>query len=309
MRIPSWEPLKIGDIVEVIAPASKPRSGTLDGVARFLDSWGLQARLHKDTVEKDFLFANSKEKRSNFLKQAVLAKDSKMIWCLRGGYGSLQLLDDLGKLRPQQNKCFLGFSDITSLHSFLVQEWGWATIHGPNVDRFALGKGSAAEAKRIKNLIFGKTEECSFKLQPLNSAALGKKVLSSKIVGGNLITLQSGFGTKYQLETRKKILFLEDIGERAYKLDRVFEHMRQLNMYKGLQAIVFGQFTEGSEPSGKNLVPGYLKRFAEQQKFPVLSGLPSGHGNNQHPLPFGTKAKLELGRQPRLTVSTGAKLR
>lgn len=302
-----WEALRAGDIVDIVAPGGKPKPFVLEGVEGFLKNWGLKARMSSEIVGKDLLCSHSREQRWAQLKKALTAKDSKMIWCLRGGYGSLQLLEDLKKLRPQPAKIFLGFSDITSLHVFLNQHWGWSTLHGCHLDRFALGQGSAQEQKRIESVIFAKTWEVKFKLKGLNDAAKKETSLRSQIVGGNMITLQSSFGTTFQIDTRNKILFVEETGERAYKIDRILEHMRQLKLLKNLKALVFGQITESLEPNGRDIIPTYLKQFAKDQKFPVLSGLPSGHGKNQYPLPLNTPATLKMGASPLLTVKTGVK--
>lgn len=308
MKTQFWTPLQKGDIVDVVAPAGKPRAHAIQGIESFLAQWGLKARVPKELIAKDLLCANSREKRWFFLKQALLAKDSKMIWCLRGGYGSLQLLDDLKKIKAPANKCFLGFSDITSLHSFFVQSWGWSTLHGPNIDRFSLRTSSKSEEKRLQDLLFGHETSLSFSLKPLNQVAQNNKKIQSSIIGGNLITLQSSFGTDYSLQTKGRILFIEDIGERAYRVDRVFEQMRQMGLLKNLKALVLGQFTEGLEPNGKNILPQYFKKFASQQNFPVLSGLPVGHGKTQYVLPLGTRAELHLGAKPQLIVESGARL-
>jgi muramoyltetrapeptide carboxypeptidase len=302
----AWVSLNKGDIVDVIAPAGRPQKNVLKRVPPFLKQWGLKARIHPQTMGEDLVCSNSKSQRFRFLKQALQARDSKMIWCLRGGYGSLHLLDDLSRLKALPPKIFLGFSDITSLHTFLNQEWGWPTLHGPHLDRFALGLGTKTEAKRIKDLVFAHKSEVGFKLKAMNKAAKAHKALRASITGGNLITLQSSFGTPYEIQTRNKILFLEEIGERAYKIDRVLEHLRQVQLLKNVKAVVLGQFTESLEPDGRNIVPKLLKQWAETQNFPVLSGIPSGHGHNQHPLPLGTKAQLDLGSQAKLVVPVGS---
>ncbi len=302
-----WPQLKPGDLVDVIVPAGRPKPETLKGVQKFLDQWGLVGRISKNAVGRDLLCAQSKEIRWENLKKALQAKDSKMVWCVRGGYGSLHLLENLKKLKPQPAKCFLGYSDITTLHTFLNQKWGWATLHGPNIDRFALKTGSASEANRIKNVVFGKQTELSFVLRPLNTLGRKKQILRGKIVGGNLITLQSSFGTPYSIQPQGQFLFFEEIGERAYRIDRAFEHMRQLGLFKKVKAVIFGQFTEGQEPNGRNLVPTYLKQWAQDQNFPVVVGLSSGHGPNQRPLPLGTRAQLTLGPNVQLTTESGAR--
>ena len=133
------------------------------------------------------------------------------------------------------------------------------------------------------------------------------KDLKSQIVGGNLITLQASFGTQFQIQTANKVIFFEDIGERAYRVDRVLQQMDQLGLFRGVKGVVFGQFTGGEEPGGKrSLVPKLLKEFAQRVSFPVVSGFPSGHGHNQHPLPLGTKAHFQWGEKVFLEIDSGA---
>lgn len=306
MKKNKWSPLVPGDLVDIVAPGMKPLPGTIKGIKSFLNSWGLKVRIDPKIIGKDLICSNSKEYRLQNLKKALIAKDSKMVWCMRGGYGSLHLLEGLSKVKAQPNKIFMGISDITSLHSFLVQEWGWSTIHGSNIDRFALGKTLSAENKKFYEILFGKKESVQYKIKALNESAVRNKIIKGEVVGGNLITLQSSFGTKFELNGKSKILFFEDIGERAYRIDRVFEHMKQLNLFKGVRAVVFGQFTGGREPGGKNLVPALLKQFASEQKFPVFSGVPSGHDVKQSPLPLGTSSKIQCGSKPFLECSSGA---
>lgn len=302
-----WTSLQQGDLIDIVAPGMKPRPRTLQGIKSFAKSWGLNVRYSPEIIGKDLLCAQSKEFRFKDLKKALLAKDSKMVWCLRGGYGSLHLLESLNKVKAPRAKLFMGLSDVTSLHTFLNQQWGWSTIHGCNIDRFALKQATRLEQKRIHDSIFGKKQKVKYSLKALNDLAVKKGEIRSSFTGGNLVTLQSGFGTQFQIQTRNKILFFEDIGERAYRVDRVLEHMRQLKMFNGVKAIVFGQFTGGKEPGGKSLVPQLLKQFAQEQKVPVFSGLQSGHGKNQHPLPLNTSSVLCCEKQPYVEIEVGVK--
>lgn len=302
-----WQPLEKGDSVEIIAPGMRPQPGTMSAIPKFLKSWGIEPVISKNILGKDLICANNLEMRLMHLKNALKNPDTKMIWCARGGYGSFQLLPFLKKIKPSEPKIFMGLSDITSLHTFLVQDWGWSTIHGCNIDRLARGEASPAEMNRFKRVLFGKTKSLDYQLKPLNSAARKSKKLSASIVGGNLITLQANFGTDFQIKTRGKVLFIEDIGERAYRVDRVLEQMNQLGLLKGLKGMVLGQFTGGREPGGVSLVPMLLKEFAERQSFPVVSGFQSGHGPNQHPLPLATKAQFSFGSKVKLQISTGAR--
>lgn len=300
-----WNALKKGDLVDIVAPGMKPLPGTMNHIESFLKSWGLRVRMDKKLIGKDLICSNTKEYRLKSLIDALKAKDSQMVWCMRGGYGSIHLLEGLAKVKAPPPKIFMGLSDITSLHGFLVQNWGWPTIHGSNIDRFALGKVSAIENKKFKNILFGQESSVRYSLKPLNLEALKEKKVQSSIRGGNLITVQSSFGTLFQIQGKGHILFFEDIGERAYRVDRVFEHMKQLGILKSVKAVLFGQFTGGKEPDGKNLVPKLLKQWASEQSFPVFSGIPSGHGSNQRPLPFGTDCTIYGGKKAFIDCQSG----
>ena len=254
----------------------------------------------------DFLCAGPRENRFKDLKKALLAEDSKMIWCLRGGYGSLQLLESLKTMiPPRKAKLFVGLSDITSLHIFFTQCWGWSTLHGCNGDRLSSEQATKTERNRFKKVLFGKTEELIYPLKPMNSLALETKNIPGTVIGGNLTTLQSSLGTGFQLDGRGVFLFFEEVGERAYRVDRILEQMKQAGIFKNPKAIIFGPFTDCLEPGKKNLIPLLLKRFALEVQCPVYLGIKSGHGLDQQPLPLGTEARIICKPKPKILIKTG----
>ncbi len=307
MKYKTWPHLKPGDLVDIVAPGMKPDAQVLKKVPEFLAQWGLKARIPKNLLGNDLICANSREMRLAHLKQALQARDSKMVWCLRGGYGSFQLLPGLRTLSAKSPKLFMGLSDTTSLHTFLGQNWNWSTVHACNIDRLVLGKTTSQEESRIRKLLFGQTTELKYKLKPLNTSAESLRSLKGVVVGGNLITLQANFATPFQIQVKGKFLFVEDIGERAYRVDRVFEQMDQLSLLKGVKALLFGQFTGDKEPNGQpSLLPRWMKEFAERQSFPVFKGIKSGHGNDQHPLPLHTPSQIIGGKGACLIVSSGS---
>ena len=308
MKYRAWPQLKSGDLVDIVAPGMKPESQVLKKLPEFLAKWELEVRIPKDLLGNDLICANDRATRLVHFKKAVLARDSKMIWCLRGGYGSFHLLPGLSKLTPASPKLFMGLSDATSLHTFLGQKWNWSTLHACNIDRLVLGKASVQEQKRIQKVLFGQTTELQYKIKPLNKPAHDLKTLKGTVVGGNLITLQANFATPFQIQPKGQFLFVEDIGERAYKVDRVFEQMNQLGLLKGVKAILFGQFTGDKEPNSRpSLLPRWMKEFAAQQNFPVFKGIQSGHGDDQHPLPLYTSAEITGGDGAKLIVATGSR--
>ncbi len=304
-----WLPFREGDIVDLVAPGFACKPEELDGAIRFLREWGLKPRVPQKIFGRDVLCSSDDRTRFRQLREALLAEDSAGIWCLRGGYGSIRLIPELSRLRQPKGraKIFIGLSDITSLHVYLGQAWGWPTIHGPHLDR--LGKKDSAKpayVRELKKLLFGEINEIVFdKLKPMNALARKRGTIRASVTGGNLVTLQSSLSTPGHWETRGRILFFEELGERGYRVDRVFEHMRQAGLFDDARAIVFGDFTGGLEPDGRTRVPAVLQRFADTVGLPVFSGIKSGHDVVQRPVPFETRAELVLGARARLVCETG----
>ncbi len=302
-----WRPLRPGDTVDIIAPGYRAQDEVLELAVKRLTSWGLKARVPRRLFARDLLSSNRDEVRFEHLRAALLAQDSRVVWCLRGGYGSNRLLPQLDKVRAPKGpaKLLIGLSDITSLHLAVNQKWGWPSLHGPLLDRLAGEKLSPADLHEIKQVVFGLKSEISFaKLKALNEAARARRSIQGPVSGGNLTVLQSSLATAMQWQTAGKILFFEDTGERGYRIDRMLEQMRQAGLFQSARAVVFGQFSGGDEPSGGNLIWPVIRRFAQTLSIPVLGGLPSGHEKHQRPLPFGTRATLDLGERL-LTVTTG----
>lgn len=309
MKHKNWNYLEAGDVIDVIAPGYPSPSEQIVGGGEFLRSWGLVPRIPKNLVQKHFLHANSDEKRFQFLKQALLSRDSKVIWCTRGGYGSNRLLPYLAEMKkPAEMKLLVGLSDVTSLHTFFTQEWGWPSLHACVLDR--LGRKALPQKleKELHQVLFGEIDSLHFsKLKALNAAAQKIKKIKGSVVGGNLTVLQSTLGTPFQIETDGRFLFVEDIAERGYRIDRMFEQFRQAGLFKNCRGILLGHFIGGEEPaSGKNNFKKVFARWAADLKIPLLSGVEAGHDVYQRTLPFNTPAILQNdGGNFSLLVETG----
>ncbi|MEN0058341.1 MAG: LD-carboxypeptidase, partial [Bdellovibrio sp.] len=271
-----WNFLQEGDIIDVVAPGYPSQPHEVEGARIFLEKWNLQARIPKGLIKPHFLHAHEDEARGEFLRAAIESKDSQVIWCLRGGYGSNRLVPMLAKMRkPRQPKLLIGISDISSLHTFLIQEWGWSTLHGPLLDRLGRNLVAPRYEKELHRLLFGESDCISFtKLKPLNAAAKAAKVIKGKVVGGNLTVLQSTLGTPWQLKTDGAFLFIEDLGERGYRLDRILEQFRQAGLFKKCRGLLLGDFIGGEEPSTKkNNFKLVFKRWAQDLDIPLLQGM------------------------------------
>lgn len=293
-----WAPLKKGDLVDLIAPGFACREEELRAAVQFLESWGLRVRVPKNIFSSRGLCSHRDDVRWSHLQKALLATDSQAVWCLRGGYGSIRLIPNLTQLKAPKSrraKLFIGLSDITSLHVFLNQSWRWPTIHGPLLDRLGMGKAKPKYVRELKRLVFGETPTIEFSnLKALNDFAKKNKIIRAPVSGGNLITLQSSLKTKAEWDARGKILFFEDIGERGYRVDRVLEQFYQMGVFASASAVIFGDFTGGNESDGRNHIAMVLREFAKKISIPALTGLPSGHGLIQRPLPLATPSELFL---------------
>lgn len=301
-QINQWRPLKAGDTIDIIAPASASTSERLEFGLDWLRSLGLIPRFSDNLIQTDLFFASSLDEQWRQLEKA-LHSDSKAIWCLRGGYGSMRLIPFLEKINPPPStKLFIGFSDITALHIYFNQRWNWPTVHGRTISQLQPDWGED-QNQQLEDLIFGKVDEVKFQnLIPMNKQALESKVLKAPVVGGNLRLIENSLSTPWEIQTKGKIVFIEDVSERGYAVDRMLEHLHQSGHFnQDPLAVVIGDFTQGQELDGKNLIPEALQRFADRVNYPVLKGLPCGHAKGiNSPLPFNTSSTLILGHDPHL---------
>jgi muramoyltetrapeptide carboxypeptidase len=295
--------LEPGDIVDVVAPGFRCSDESLAAGVEFVRRLGLVPRVPRAIFGADLLCASSDARRLRHLQRALEAPDSTCVWCIRAGYGAIRLIEPLLAARPPRaRKLFVGYSDATTLHFLLNHHWGWPSLHGPLLDRLGSGQVAREEVDELRRVLLGGERRVEFTgLVALNAAARERRTLASRVFGGNLTVLQSMLGTPLQRNPRQ-ILFLEDVGERGYRVDRMLQHLAQAGALREVRAIVFGSFIGGREADGKDLVPAVLRRFAQAQHVPVLSGLAAGHGERQRPLFFNTPAELLCGRSPRLVV-------
>ena len=294
----SWEKLVEGDVVDVVAPACGCTKEEIEYVRNFLISINLVPRIPDDLVDESAfaLCANTDERRLQHLQAALKCRDSKAVWCLRGGYGSARIVEDLAKVRqPRKSKLFIGFSDITVLHIFLHQKWRWCVMHAPVLYQLGTNLINAESAKMLEELIFGRSEKVLFNdIKPLNNPAKTSKSIYSRIIGGNLCLLQTSIGTSWQVKSKNHIIFIEEVGERGYAVDRMLTHLKQSSILNDAQAIIFGDMVGGLEKDGVSLNEMVINKFAQTMDIPVLRCPDIGHGHINNPLPMGSQVILKL---------------
>ncbi len=290
-----WPKISPGAIIDIVAPSGRFENEVLDAVSRFLQQQGYIARIPADLLGSHDFLAASDEQRLKHLQCALSAPDSEVIWCVRGGHGTTRLMSALLTLvKPAKPKLLVGFSDITTLHLWLNQVWQWPSLHGPMARQVALGLSDPRDVSALLSLWqSGVADYRLTGLRPLNNAAENSPSLTGTTAGTCLSLLQTSIGTPWQLQAQEKILFIEDINEAAYRLDRLLVHLANANVWQGARAIILGDFGENISALAQIQIDCVLAEFAKSQRIPVFALKGFGHSFRNQPIPLGVAAKIE----------------
>lgn len=220
----------------------------------------------------------------------------------------MRLIPALMKMKPLPPKAFLGFSDITALHLFFNQNWNWPTLHSRVLGQMSKEHAETPDRKELEDLLFGRIRGVALRgLIPMNEEARRPGVIDAEVTGGNLRIVQTGIGLEWQMQTKNKIVFFEDIDERGYSIHRMLEQLFGMGLLeRGPRAVVFGDFTGSREKDGKDHSLHALQTFADRVKYPVFRGIPAGHSADlNHTIPFHTRARLVTGDEGIFTLESG----
>ncbi len=290
-----WPKIVPGAIIDIIAPSGRFEVEVADAIQCFLHQEGYQARISPNLLgEHDFL-ANSDEQRLTQLQQTLNATDSEVIWCVRGGHGTTRLMPAFMKTpKPAKPKLLVGFSDITTLHLWLNQAWQWPSLHGPMARQVALGLSDPRDVAALLKLWQGGLADYRLTdLKPLNQAARQSLTLTGITAGTCLSLIQTSLGTPWQLQSQDKILFIEDINETAYRLDRLLIHLNNVCVWQAARAIILGDFGEDLSIIAQAQLDRVLTEFAQAQSVPVFTLKGFGHSLRNQPIPLGVPATIE----------------
>jgi muramoyltetrapeptide carboxypeptidase len=281
--------LQPGDEVAILSPASFPPTENWKQGVEVLESWGLRVRNAPNYLSRHFGLGGTDAERLSDLQQMLDDPSIKAIFPIRGGYGSSRLLDSLDfsgfKSDP---KWIVGFSDITALLCE-VDRLGFASIHGPMPHNFCQ-KGGESALQNLHTTLFEGVVSLSGTAHPLNR--MGES--SAEMIGGNLSLLCHLVGSPTFQSTDGKILFLEEIGERLYHVDRMLLQLKRAGLFQNLAGLVIGGFTDCNEASlmiGKTAYE-LVAEHTSGTSFPIAFDFPAGHIPNNQPLIFGKKIKL-----------------
>jgi muramoyltetrapeptide carboxypeptidase len=289
--------LQSGDTVGIIAPASNIKRESLDGGCEALRKLGYKPFYFDSILEKNLYFAGSAERRARELDEMFARNDVRAIVCARGGYGANYLLDTLNletiKAHP---KIFVGYSDVTTLLTYILDSVGLVTFHGPMVTKdFAHSDG--VDPCSLEAAFTG-TSEWALNLGPESG---GKPLLAGCaegiLYGGCLSMLVASLGTPYEIHTTGTILFVEDAGEKPYQIDRMLMQLKLAGKFTDVRGIVFGEMLDCLQNKNQDYtLEEVVLRVVGDLGVPVAYGLRSGHVSRRNiTLPFGVRAALNLG--------------
>ncbi len=292
-----WTPLKVGDIIDIVAPGSAVPEDELAAVVQFLKNSGFTPRCPSDLIAPELFCSNSDENRARHLITAFHDPKSKAVWCLRNGYGSNRVMPYLTKITPPKKpKLFLGASDTTPIHNFVTQTWRWPTLWSPALDKISNETFSQATRKEVGMILQGKASDVTFhNLRPLNPVAQFSNEFQGPLIGGSLSSICAAISTPWQIMGKDFVLLLEESGLRATRIDQHLEQLFQLGVFKKAIAVVFGSFHKCMEADGSSLWPSVLERIARKCEVPFVFGIPTSHTGSERPVPMGTQVSLFTG--------------
>ncbi|KAA0942450.1 MULTISPECIES: LD-carboxypeptidase [unclassified Pseudomonas] len=287
--------LRAEGVIGLIAPAG-PAALDVDKARRWMDSRGYTLRVFPGVGQRDGYLAGSDDVRINDLHEAFADTSIDAIFCLRGGYGTPRLLDrldfDLLKANP---KPFVGYSDITALHVAINRYAGFVTFHGPMLNADLLGEKQQPTESSLFSLLRGQLKAGSALSHPVAFplTTIEPGIARGRLLGGNLSMIAATMGTAYELDAKGIILFIEDINEPLYRIDRLLTHLRLAGKLAQVAGVLVGDVA-GVESAALECL---LKQTFEPLRIPVLSGWRSGHCDPNLTLPMGAWVRLDAGER------------
>jgi muramoyltetrapeptide carboxypeptidase len=281
--------LKKGDTVAIVATARKNIEDNLKPAISWLKNWGLEVVVGSTIGLDNNQLAGTDEQRAADFQEQLDNPNIKAIWCVRGGYGTVRMIDLLDFTKFKQSpKWIVGFSDVTVLHSHL-NTMGYASIHGI----MPVSSKASEEAKEtLRKALFGESIEHKVPCEFMNKYGIAK----GELVGGNLSILYSLFGSPSAIDCSDKILFIEDLDEYLYHIDRMMMNLKRNGCLESLKGIIVGGMTKMKDneiPWGKNALE-IIQDVTKNYNIPVIYNFPAGHMADNRALIFGKQVTIEV---------------
>jgi muramoyltetrapeptide carboxypeptidase len=291
MIIPQF--LKVGDTVAIVCTARKFFPEDAKPAIDLLESWGLKVKLGNTIGLDNFQLGGTDNERAADFQAQLDDENVKAIWCARGGYGTVRIIDSLDFTKFKKHpKWIMGFSDVTVLHSQLNVE-RVATLH--SIMPFTVPNAPEEVKDTLRKALFGETISYSIpsKSYDVKGTALGE------LVGGNISILYSLLGSKSAIDTKDKILFIEDLDEYLYHIDRMMYNLKRNGYFENVKGIIVGSMTDMHDneiPFGQNEVQ-IITEIAKENRIPIAFQFPAGHQSDNRTLILGQQVAFEVNEK------------
>ena len=283
--------LKPNDQIRIVSPSGSIHPELIDGATKVLTTWDLNVTEGKIARSEYGRFAGTKEQRISDLQEALDDPNVKAILCSRGGYGMAQIIDKLDFTTfTKSPKWLIGFSDITILHN-VITNLGIASIHGIMAKHLTELPVDSEQVIRMKDCLFGNFPTYTIPPHELNRAGEA----TGKLIGGNLSVLMALRGSQFDLLYKNNILFIEDIAEQPYHIDRMMQNLRFSGILAQLSGLIVGQFSDCDEdPLMKQTISEIILSTVSDYTYPVCFNFPAGHVDYNLPLILGAHVSLDV---------------
>ena len=281
--------------IRIVSTAGKLKEEKVLPAVEWLEKQSYKVELGKHVFAEHFQFAGTDEQRLEDLQIALDDPDCSAIICSRGGYGTVRIIEQLDFTEfKKYPKWLVGYSDVTVLHS-VINKLGFASVHGAMPPFFFDESGEVNEnLESLMNLLRGEFKGYKTKDHFENIKGLA----SGELLGGNLSILCSLMGTKYEIDTADKILFIEEIDEYLYQIDRMIHQLKLAGKFDKLKGLIVGDFTgikDNDSPFGQS-VEEIIIEATKEYNFPISFGFPAGHDKKNLPLTFGKVWQLDVSK-------------
>lgn len=287
------EKLVPGDIVQVISTARKIDVSQMDAVQRMLSDWGLRVQWGASIRKEFHQFCGTDEERAKDLQEAINNTEIKAVFCFRGGYGTIRILDKVDFSSLERNpKWIIGYSDVTALHGALnnlrvMSVHGTMPVNFPNNTKEAL--------LSLKNVLFEEVNTYTFGTHELNR--IGEA--DGELIGGNLSMIYSIAATPYDFDFERKILFIEDLDEYLYHIDRMMQNLKARGVLAKIKGLIVGGMTDMNDntvPFGFSAVE-IISQAVSEYDYPVCFNFPAGHIDDNRALVIGKECAISVSDQ------------
>lgn len=280
--------LQTGDKVALVSPAGAIESSYITAAVETLRSWQLEPVVGPHAAATYGYFAGSDEQRMHDMQWALNDEDIRAVFCTRGGYGSMRIVEQLDYSVFQGSpKWLVGFSDITVFHAKL-NTLGIESMHAAMPKSFRTTNPLALQ--RLREMLFGQITDYHLPPHPLNREG----VVEAELTGGNLTLLHCIHSTSLECRHQEPILFLEDVGENLYAIDRMLQSLKLAGRFDHVQGLIVGDFTEMKGLNFGKTAYEIIREMVDDYSYPLCFGFPAGHAADNFPLIMGTSVEVEI---------------